>query len=223
MSTRPEKPFDYTSALKAICTDICAKIPEFQRYDASKIGYSFTVARNKSSRYGCWASMTPLLFENGARVMAKEVSVLRMNDSLRRIRVVERVFYKSPEVVGHDGKKLLYIFNVMAPRFLDLSVAEKLDTIMHELYHINPLFNGDVRRFPGRNWQHGNKAAYDAMASRFAKMWLATDPDPRLYDFLRYSTRELKERFGGVVGSKFTRIPLIRISEEEAMRLGWRR
>lgn len=222
MAPSTKKPFDYTLALKAICCDICAKVPEFQRYDPFKIGYSFMVARNKSTRYGCWASMTPLRFENGAMVCVKEAAVLRLNGLGQRIRVVDRVFYKTPEVKGPSGENLLYIFNVTAPRFLDLTITEKLETIMHELYHINPKFNGDVRRFPGRNWQHGNKAAYDAVAKKLARMWLASEPDPRLYEFLRYTTKELQQLYGNIVGTKFTRIPLIKIAEEEALRLGWR-
>lgn len=222
MSVKNAKHFDYTKALKALCCDICAKVPEFQKIDPNRIGYSFSVARNTNSRYGCWASMTPLLFENGLEVTVRERSITTANVLGRPTKIVSRAYFKAPKVKGPNGEDLLYVFNVMAPRFLDLSVMEKIETIMHELYHINPAFNGDVRRFPGRNWQHGNKAAYDAKAASLAKQWLAADPDPRLYDFLRYTLRELKETYGGVVGSKFTRIPLIRISEEEARRLGCR-
>ena len=36
------------------------------------------------------------------------------------------------------------------PRFCDQSLDEKLSTVMHELWHISPAFDGDIRRLPGR-------------------------------------------------------------------------
>ncbi len=108
----------------------------------------------------------------------------------------------------------------MAPRFMDeLSLREKIETAMHELYHISPQFNGDVRRFPGRNWQHGSKEEYEAKSRRLADEWLSHDPKPQIYDFLRYKVHDFYEKFGGLYGTKFGNIPLIPIQEEEAFKL----
>lgn len=212
--------FDYTNALKEICVDICAKIPEFRHIDPYRIGYSFSIAKNVRSRYGVWASIVPLRFENGSRVAVRERRVSEVDITGKRKIVVYRSFYKYPRIVDKSGAELLYLFQVMAPRFLDLSITEKIETIMHELYHISPSFNGDARRFPGRNWQHGNKAEYAARSSAIAARWLKTEPDPRVYDFLRYSYRELCQQYDGVVGVKYS-FRAIPISETEALRLGF--
>ncbi|MBQ9874279.1 MAG: hypothetical protein IJM30_07430 [Thermoguttaceae bacterium] len=210
--------FSYTDALRAVCRDVCAKIREFRRIDVDRVGFSFSVARN-NGRYGGWASVTPLRFEGGALATSTVRAIRETNELGRLVVVRKRLYYKTCSVKDKDGREVLYIFNVMAPRFTNLTPIEKIDTIMHELYHINPEFNGDVRRFPGRNWQHGDKKAYDAKAASLSREWLATDPDPRLYEFLQYDAKGLTERYGRVVGTKFARPRTIPISEEEAFKL----
>ena len=43
-------------------------------------------------------------------------------------------------------------------------MRERLLTLVHELYHISPRCDGDLRRFKGRNHAHGHsRKAYDAM------------------------------------------------------------
>lgn len=216
----PKNHFDYTKALKAVCVDVCAKLPEFRHIDPDRIGYSFSIARNTRSRYGVWASIVPLRFENGALVTSRERRVAGLDVNGRRTVVVQRSYFRYPKIVDSAGTELLYLFQVMAPRFLDLSIKEKIETIMHELYHISPAFNGDARRFPGRNWQHGNKTEYAARSAALAVRWLNTDPDPRLYDFLRYSYKELRSAYDGIVGAKYT-FQIASISEAEAIRLGY--
>ena len=49
------------------------------------------------------------------------------------------------------------------PRFLDQTFEEKLLTVFHELFHIGPSFDGDLRRHPGRYAVHTHsKAQYDS-------------------------------------------------------------
>jgi len=223
MATRKtQSGFDYTGALRVLCRDICSKVKEFRNIDTEKIGYSFSVARNKSSRYGRWASMTPLRFKDGSLVAFKERKIFSVDPILgQKVAYVQRRYFKAQTVCVSDSKSpLLYIFNVTAPRFMDeLSFREKIETVMHELYHIDPKFNGDVRRFPGRNWQHGSKVKYEAKSKSLADEWLASDPDPKIFEFLKYKVRDFCEKFGGLHGTKFSKIPLIPIKEEEAFKL----
>ena len=260
------KAFNYTSAIRDLCVNICRTTPEFSNFDLSRVGFSINKARNTGTRIGNWASVTPLRFEYGLRIripeafmrtldvnprtvaratdvasnvfaleaesfLEKEDAKLtvrygseRMKKTLvlsceERLRFNQTIFYRSPQVVGLDGKtELLYLFSVMIPRFYDLSCVEKLETIMHELYHISEAFDGDVRRFPGRNWQHGSKKAYQARAAKFARDWLAKEPDPALFNFLQYDSRQLAERFGRLVGAKFPRIPVVPITFEAALK-----
>ena len=53
--------------------------------------------------------------------------------------------YTCQQVVGRGGQEMLYILSVYLPRFLDASFNEKLVTLLHELWHISPRFNGDTR------------------------------------------------------------------------------
>ena len=132
---------------------------------------------------------------------------------------MERRYFTTPAVYASDGRRLLYLFAVMAPRFMNLSFDEKLNTVMHELFHIDPTFNGDVRRFPGKNWQHGAPGYFDAMSRRFKDEWLAADPSPELFEFLKWNFDELVARYSRVYGMRCPKIPLKRISEEEALKL----
>ncbi len=214
--------FDYTGAVYTLCRHICSVVREFRTVDCDRIGFSFRVARNKRSGYGCLACVSPLRFENGSIVTFRDARVYSRDQRGVRILVTQRKYFKAQRVFGENGKELLYIFSIMSPRFLNLKIREKIDTVMHELYHVSPAFNGDVRRFPGRNWQHGNKKEYDAKAASFSEEWLASDPDPRLYDFLNYNALELLQKYGKVVGSKYALASLIPITEWEAIRLDHR-
>src|SRR5690606_10410094 len=87
------------------------------------------------------------------------------------------------------------------PRFLDQSFREKFITILHELYHISPRFDGDIRRFGGRYHVHSHSQQdYDGQMEVFAREYLSSGPPEDLYDFLRSDFRELHRRYGGVVG-----------------------
>jgi len=85
----------------------------------------------------------------------------------------------------------------------------KLDTIVHELYHIDPESNG-IRSVERRD------GAYSALAhgpdflktvSSMVKQYLRTNPDPARYDFLRYSFTGLLTRYDGVVATTFRTFP----------------
>lgn len=195
--------FDYTAALREVCRDICVKLPIFRRYDLKYVGFAIRTTRN-DERYGVFASLTPLRFENGARATFKR-----------------GVYWKIPEICDSDERtKLLYILTAYVPRFINLGLKEKIETIVHELYHINPAFNGDIRRFEGRKYAHGSsRKKYDAVVAKIADEWLATDPNPRLWNFLHWNVDELRERVGRVAGWRFPTVPLRKIPSEEGLRL----
>jgi len=196
------KSFNYTDALRVVCRDICAKTPIFQKYDLARVGFAFKTTRNAKST-GELASLTPLLFEEGALA------------TFRR-----KNFWKAPNVVDADGRKLLYILTVCGSRFLNLSVGDKIQTLTHELYHIAPEFNGDVRRFPGKKYAHGSsRKKFDAVVAKYAETWLASEPNREIWAFLELNEEELIRRYQKVKFSKFPRVKLIKIDREEALRL----
>jgi len=182
--------FDYTAAIAAVCSDICFRVPELRHIDMSRVAVGFSQTKN-SEPFGIFASTTPLRFENGEPCY----------QSRGRTWTVQRHFRP-------DGVEYLYILYFYVPRFIELSLSQKLDTIVHELYHVNPLFNGDLRRFAGRRFAHGSRKRYDQIVSRLVQQWLKHDPPSDLWDFLCYNYKDLVAKYGKPSG---TRIPTPRI------------
>ncbi len=131
---------------------------------------------------------------------------------------------KSPQVrVGLTPIK--YLISFVLPRFCDQSLERsrkaelyrdgepgwiaKLDTIVHELYHIDPDESG-IRRVARSDGTHSplshGPMFYEDVA-QMVKSYLATGPDPALYEFLQDDFGGLTERYGGVVGTTFRNFP----------------
>jgi len=106
-------------------------------------------------------------------------------------------------VVDGSGQEMLYLLTFYLPRFLDQSFQHKLTTVIHELWHISPRFDGDLRRFGGRCYAHSSsQRRYDAKVKQLADRWLALEPPASVYNFLCYPFRELVARYGKVCGVK---------------------
>ncbi len=136
------------------------------------------------------AKLRPMRFEGGSKT--------------RSIRGIE---YSAPEV-NINGNNILYIVYFHLPRFMNHGKHQnKLSTVLHELYHISPLFNGDIRRFPGKNFAHGNsRKKYDKLIEAFTDEYQKETVHPELSDFLKYRYSELKRKYGAVCGDMI-RIP----------------
>ncbi len=114
-------------------------------------------------------------------------------------------------VVG--GADMLYLMTFCLPRFLDQDFDDKLVTLFHELFHISPAFDGDLRRHPGRCALHSrSKRRYDAHMAQLAREYLASRPDPGLHAFLRLNFAQLEQRHGSVVGVFVPRPKLIPVA-----------
>lgn len=179
---RPE-PFSYTRAMEPVVDDIVRTLPELEHVDTTRVLLSVSQARQRS-KHGVYASCVPLRFEGGS----PECTVGKRT-------------YRMPLLL-HEGREILYILYFMLPRFHDeQDYREKLATIIHELYHISPHFNGDIRRFPGKNWAHGtSRERYHEAMRVLADRYLRASPRAEEHDFLKVSFRELLARPGGVVG-----------------------
>jgi hypothetical protein len=113
------------------------------------------------------------------------------------------------------GQEILYYITYFLPRFLDQPPRERLQTLLHELYHIHPQFNGDLRRFPGRNEFHGNRYEdFDGVVDRMLEQALPLI-DVERFPFLTFSFDELMQKRGGIVGSRLKRFKPRRVRVEE--------
>lgn len=175
--------FDFTLHMRRLCHDMVERLPELGHIDLSRVAVSFCQTR-KAALHGVFASLTPLRFAGGRLETVrrgKRFGIQRLHDS--------------------SGHEMLYILTFYLPRFLDLEFREKLATVIHELWHVGPRFDGDLRRFSGRCYAHsGSKKKYDAQVDRLTDRWLALNPPVVLYDFLHSDFRTLAERHGKVFG-----------------------
>jgi len=174
--------FDFSNAMARLCDDIASRVDEFRHIRMDQVTVTFAQARSRVS-HGLQAKLTPMRFENGT---------LHTNRS-GRVWTVQRLY--------HGEREMLYILTFYLPRFLDHSFREKLITIFHELYHISPAFDGDIRRMGGRYHVHSqSQKEYDKLMGRFADQYLSLSPPRELYAFLRKRFRTLVAKHGQVVG-----------------------
>jgi hypothetical protein len=133
---------------------------------------------------------------------------------------------KTPEVrVG--ARRIKYLISFVLPRFCEQTLERswkaelydgplknvpwvaKLDTIVHELYHIDPAASG-LRQFAHadgtRNTRTHAPQFYEDVAA-MTRHYLASNPDPRFYDFLRWDFAAMHARYGGVAGTTFRNFP----------------
>jgi predicted metallopeptidase len=174
--------FDFCARVGRLCADVVARCPELEHIDVSRLLFAVTQARN-GQRHGLQARVTPLRFRHGELVRRRQ-----------------GVTYQVQRYVV-DGRDMLYLVTFCLPRFLDQSFDDKFITLFHELYHISPAFEGDLRRLGGRCAVHSHsKRAYDAHMAQLARAYLAGGADPALHAFLRMDFAQLAHRHGSVVG-----------------------
>lgn len=183
-------PFDFTAAMSRLCADVVAHTPELAHVVMPQVAVTFAQARRRVL-HGLQAKLTPLRFENGSMVTVRG----------RQRWTVRRMF--------HGETEILYILTFYLPRFLDQPVDEKLITIFHELFHISPRFDGDIRRLEGRYHVHSHsQKEYDREMGVLAQRYLKRQPDQRVWGFLRYRFDELQGEHGRVIG---LRLPIPRL------------
>jgi len=179
-------PLDFSHAMERLCADLCARVDELRHIDMTRVAVGYRQARTRAT-HGLQASLTPLRFEGGA-----EVGVVRGRG------------YACPRVVDRRGVECLYLLNFYLPRFFDHPLEERLTTVVHELWHIAPSMDGDLRRHAGRCYAHGaSQRGFDDNAARLARRWLAADPPAELFVLLEGSFAELVAEHGGVIGARY--------------------
>jgi predicted metallopeptidase len=186
--------FDFTHNIRLLCEDIVSRLESLKHIDMSRVAVSFAQARS-GTRAGMYATLTPLRFPGGK------------SHTIRRGRK-----WSMQKVKDHNGHDMLYILNFYLPRFLNLPLREKLDTVVHELWHVGPRFDGDIRRFGDRCFAHGpSKKQYDRQVSQMVNQWLEQSPPDSVYDFLQSNFRELEARYTRIIGSKMPTPKMFRV------------
>lgn len=177
--------FDVIAALRAVCDDLIVRVPDLSHIRMERVALSFSQAR-RGSRHGMLAKLTPLRFEGG------ELTTFRSGQPW----TIQRLYCGACEQ--------WYILSVYLPRFFDLPFDEKLNTLVHELYHISPEFNGDIRRFAGRCYAHSSdyRAFDDAVAQLTRRYLRRRSPRAKLLQFLHHDFAALRQAHGSIYGAQ---------------------
>ena len=189
------KGFDFTLHMRRLCEDMTDRLAELRHIDLSRVAISFSQTRTRAL-HGMFASLTPMRFADGRKTMVRQ----------GRRWAIQRL--TSP-----SGREMLYILSFYLPRFFQLEFREKLVTIVHELWHISPEFNGDLRRYEGRCYAHSRGGSHDRQSEALADRWLAERPPETLYSFLRLDFQELQARYGQVIGVRVSTPKLLPIED----------
>jgi hypothetical protein len=189
-----EQPFDFSGHVQRLCADIVARCKPLYHVNVDRILFAVTQARNGRA-HGLQASVTPLRFPAGHLTRQRRGVTYQ----------VQRY------VVG--GREILYLVTFCLPRFLDLAFDEKMITLFHELFHINPAFDGDLRRHGGRYAIHSHsQRRYDEHMAELARAYLADGANPALHAFCRLNFAQLQRRHGSVVGVVVPRPKIIPVA-----------
>lgn len=206
----------YTEALTGLIADIVDRVDGLSFIDVSKLLVFGRFGRTEAA--GAYATCHCLNLPDS------EPGYYFWRD--RRTGAITRrtecFVVKTPEVWMGE-QRLDYLISFSLPRFCDQVIdgarkakyygrcepwLAKLDTVIHELYHIAPQHTG-LRRFEscdGRSPRsHGPQFLEEV--SWFVRAYLASRPDPRHYDFLRHDFRSLMRRNGGVMATTFVNFP----------------
>ncbi len=173
-----------TDVLTGIIRDITVECPVFSHIDIDRI--MICVASNRSgSRGGTYGKVVPMKFEKGSSLLKHRGRVYTM------------------PAIEHQGKTCLYIIYFFMPRFFDLPAGEKLRVIFHELYHVSPDFNGDIRRMGKKKAAHGSsKKHFDSHFEEALNKYLELLPRRECNSFLSMSSRELYAAHQRIIGRR---------------------
>lgn len=175
--------FDFSEHMSRLIADISCRCDAFKHIDTERILVGISRSRNRK-RHGLQAKLMPLKFKGG----------------LRTAESGNGAYYEIPDLT-HEGNEILYVIYFCLPRFQNLSFSAKMTTIFHELYHINPEFNGDIRRFPGRFYLHSHsEKEYDRIVEDLSKQYVNDPETAELTRFLRLDYDGLCRQYGQVGG-----------------------
>jgi hypothetical protein len=181
--------FNLTTELERLIEDIIRQVPQFAHIDTRRLLVCISSTRG-GGVHGTYAKIHPLRFPGGSRTT-----------TARRGR---RTFICTmPEVRVRD-REILYLIYFLAPRFFNLPLREKLITVFHELYHVSPAFDGDIRRFPGKNFAHGSSTKkYNLFMAQLVDEYLAGREEGELPLFLKQTMAELHSGHRVIVARRF--------------------
>jgi hypothetical protein len=208
---------NYTDRLTALMRDIVARVPALSFIDPADV---LIFARSGRSRAeGAFATCHCLTLP------ASDPGYYFWRDrATHRITRRSEWFVTKSPVVTLGGRDIKYMISFALPRFCDQSLDRsrkerfyrgadswiaKLDTVIHELYHIDPELRG-IRRIERGDGTYSANCHGQRFFEEVAGMvhaYLESRPPSGVYDFLKEDFARLEARFGGVVATSFRPVP----------------
>lgn len=206
-----------TACLTRLVRDIVAKVPTLGAVDPDRLLVFARAGRAEAlGPYATCHSLTLPDSEPG-------YFYWRDTTSGRITRRTEWFVSKSP-VVRMFGHRVDYLISFSLPRFFDQGLAgthkepyyegmpewvAKLDTVVHELYHIDPSQPGirQLERADGTPASSCHTPEFFEDVARMVREYLAAGPDPSVIDFLSHDFATLQSRHGEVAGLTFRGFP----------------
>jgi hypothetical protein len=157
-----------------VVADLCARLPEFGHINPRQVLLCMARARRSASGGGTYAKIVPMRFPDASP-----------------LRHVGSECYSLPQIPTAHGY-VLYLIYVYLPRFYEQPPERRLLTLIHELYHIAPAFDGTIRRFGSR--AHGaSRTNFNAGLQPLVNRYLASAP-PEILDLIGGDIKELARR-----------------------------
>jgi hypothetical protein len=209
---------NYTDALTAVVADIVERVEALSFIETSRLLLFARVGRTGAN--GAYATCHCLNLPDSE----PGYFYWRSRSTGEMTRRTEWFVTRTPEVrIGR--RRLDYLLSFTLPRFCDQDFdgarkaehyrgcepwVAKLDTIVHELYHISPRSTG-LRKFERAdggsfsNRSHGPHFLEDVAS--FVRTYIDSRPDPKRLEFLKCDFEGLNRRYGTVTGTTFRNFP----------------
>jgi len=208
---------NYTERLTLLMQDIVERVPTLSFIDPGDV---LVFARaGRSTAEGAFATCHCL------SLPASEPGYYFWRDrATHRITRRSEWFVTKSPVVTIGARPIKYMLSFALPRFCDQSLdrsrkerfypgaepwVAKLDTVVHELYHIDPALAGirRIEREDGTYSANCHGQAFFAQVADMVHTYIASDPSPAVFDFLSDDFKTLESKDGGVVGTSFRTFP----------------
>jgi hypothetical protein len=208
---------NYTERLTHLMRDIVQRVPTLSFIDISDVLVFARFGRsNADGPFATCQCLTQPPSEDGYYFWRDRAS----GHITRRS---EWFVTRSP-AVSVAGRQMKYMISFALPRFCDQSLDRtrkerfypgapswlgKLDTVVHELYHIDPQQSG-IRRIEREDGSYLANCHGDQFFGQVAEMvttYLNSAPDPAAYDFLGADFDTLNRRYSGIVATAFRTYP----------------
>jgi hypothetical protein len=208
---------NYTEALAGLMRDVTARVPALSFIDLSQVLVF--------ARFGRAEADGPYATCHSLNLPTSEPGYFFWQDPATGevTRRSEWFVTKSPTVQVR-GARVAYLVSVALPRFCEQTLERaskqdrypggepwlaKLDTVVHELFHIAPEDTGirRVARGDGEAAARSHSPEFFAQVATMVEAYLASRPDREVYEFLRHGFPTLRRRYGEVVATTFRQFP----------------